>query len=418
MAGHKRGRTCWRPTSRHRRCWGICGAGQADHTLTASQPRSNGQGYSAGTAVRYLRAAAHPGHVVARQGACLSDIDLAAVQRALAQLADVRAARRRRNHHTIFGAQALSPAPRRNRRVPPRFVPHADRRAVAWSLQSRLRKHRGASDPTIKLYARDAAHLMAALAIDPERWEPKPSAPPHESRERLRQWPIEKLTTSLRAFLRYLVIDGLCRAGLDDAVPATPIGGLPTCRGTCRPSRVNRLIAACDGEPCAPAGIARSYCFSPGLGCVPAMWRDFALAISSGSPARCGSRARGATKSGYRCPRRSEMRSSAISNVVLEVAIAITSSFAASLPLEHSSVATAFLTVVRRVMKRAGVTAPAKGAHALRHTAATQMLRHGVPLDQIALVLRHRGIDTTAYYAKADVGLLKQIAQPWPEMLS
>ena len=46
------------------------------------------------------------------------------------------------------------------------------------------------------------------------------------------------------------------------------------------------------------------------------------------------------------------------------------------------------------------------------------MLRHGVPLDQIALVLRHRGIDTTAHYAKADVGLLKQIAQPWPEMLS
>jgi integrase len=74
-------------------------------------------------------------------------------------------------------------------------------------------------------------------------------------------------------------------------------------------------------------------------------------------------------------------------------------------------------SVVRRAMKRAGVVSPAKGAHVLRHTAATQMLRHGVPLDQIALVLRHRGIDTTAYYAKADVNLLKQIAQPWPEVL-
>ncbi|WP_247387688.1 tyrosine-type recombinase/integrase [Bradyrhizobium sp. 143] len=56
-------------------------------------------------------------------------------------------------------------------------------------------------------------------------------------------------------------------------------------------------------------------------------------------------------------------------------------------------------------------------AHALRHTAATEMLRHGVPLDKIGLVLRHRGIDTTAYYAKADVALLKQVAQPWPEAL-
>jgi integrase len=73
--------------------------------------------------------------------------------------------------------------------------------------------------------------------------------------------------------------------------------------------------------------------------------------------------------------------------------------------------------VVKRATKRARVISPPKGAHVLRHTAATAMLRYGVPLDQIGLVLRHRGIDTTAYYAKADVNLLKQIAQPWPEVL-
>jgi len=74
-------------------------------------------------------------------------------------------------------------------------------------------------------------------------------------------------------------------------------------------------------------------------------------------------------------------------------------------------------SVVKRLMQRAGIVAPVKGAHVLRHTAATEMLRHGVPLEKIGLVLRHRGIDTTAYYAKADVTLLKQIAQPWPEVL-
>lgn len=41
---------------------------------------------------------------------------------------------------------------------------------------------------------------------------------------------------------------------------------------------------------------------------------------------------------------------------------------------------------------------------------------HGVPLHQIGLVLRHRSLDMTAYYAKADVALLKQVAQPWPEV--
>jgi site-specific recombinase XerD len=54
----------------------------------------------------------------------------------------------------------------------------------------------------------------------------------------------------------------------------------------------------------------------------------------------------------------------------------------------------------------------------LRHTAATEMLRHGVPLDKIGLVLRHRSIDMTAYYAKVDFALLRQVAQPWPEVNS
>jgi integrase len=73
-------------------------------------------------------------------------------------------------------------------------------------------------------------------------------------------------------------------------------------------------------------------------------------------------------------------------------------------------------SVVTRALQRAGVEAPARGAHLLRHTAATEMLRQGVPLDQIGLVLRHRSIDMTAYYAKVDIALLRQIAQPWSEV--
>lgn len=74
-------------------------------------------------------------------------------------------------------------------------------------------------------------------------------------------------------------------------------------------------------------------------------------------------------------------------------------------------------SVVARAMQRAGVVAPSSGAHILRHTVATEMLRQGVSLYEVGSVLRHRGIDTTAYYAKADVNLLKQVAQPWPEVV-
>ena len=74
-------------------------------------------------------------------------------------------------------------------------------------------------------------------------------------------------------------------------------------------------------------------------------------------------------------------------------------------------------SVVKRLLARAGIEAPTEGAHLLRHTAATQMLRQGASLEQIGSVLRHQGVDTTAYYAKIDAALLRQIAQPWPEVL-
>jgi site-specific recombinase XerC len=50
----------------------------------------------------------------------------------------------------------------------------------------------------------------------------------------------------------------------------------------------------------------------------------------------------------------------------------------------------------------------------LRHTAATGMLREGASLREIAEVLRHREIDTTAIYAKVDRARLRALAQPWP----
>jgi integrase/recombinase XerD len=74
--------------------------------------------------------------------------------------------------------------------------------------------------------------------------------------------------------------------------------------------------------------------------------------------------------------------------------------------------------LVARAIGRAGVLTPFPGAHVLRHSAATQMLRQGISLQDISAVLRHRSLETTAHYAKVDVGLLQMVAQPWPEVRS
>ncbi len=72
-------------------------------------------------------------------------------------------------------------------------------------------------------------------------------------------------------------------------------------------------------------------------------------------------------------------------------------------------------SVVRLALERAGIAdPPSKGAGLLRHSAATGMLRAGASLDAIGAVLRHRSADTTAHYAKVDVTMLSEIAQPWP----
>jgi site-specific recombinase XerD len=70
--------------------------------------------------------------------------------------------------------------------------------------------------------------------------------------------------------------------------------------------------------------------------------------------------------------------------------------------------------VVQRALRRAGISPPNRGAHLFRHSLATQMLRNGASMSEIAEVLRHQSESSTAIYAKVDLSALRSIAQPWP----
>ena len=71
-------------------------------------------------------------------------------------------------------------------------------------------------------------------------------------------------------------------------------------------------------------------------------------------------------------------------------------------------------TLVHSALNRAGLTPPTTGAHLLRHSLATDLLRHGTSLGDIGEVLRHQQVQTTEIYAKVDVDRLRTLAQPWP----
>lgn len=70
--------------------------------------------------------------------------------------------------------------------------------------------------------------------------------------------------------------------------------------------------------------------------------------------------------------------------------------------------------IVNRALGRAGLNPVNRGAHLLRHSLATNLLRNGASLTQIGQVLRHQQTQTTEIYAKVDVKALRALAQPWP----
>ncbi len=84
-------------------------------------------------------------------------------------------------------------------------------------------------------------------------------------------------------------------------------------------------------------------------------------------------------------------------------------------PFKPFSSSCAIANVVRNALRRANLNPQRKGSHLLRRSFATMMLEGGASLSEIGQILRHQKADTTAIYAKVDLGRLRPIARRWPE---
>ena len=69
---------------------------------------------------------------------------------------------------------------------------------------------------------------------------------------------------------------------------------------------------------------------------------------------------------------------------------------------------------IRRALLRAGIKTIKAGSHILRRTFATNLLKKGASIKEIADLLRHKSIITTSVYTKVDFEMLSQVALPWP----
>jgi len=292
----------------------------------------------------------------------------------------------------------------------PRYAPISDRFAD-WML-----RHRGVAPSTTARYQRMLQPFLETIGEDPSRY----------TVAAIRAYIIGQLSdvgrgetrsavTAIRAFLRFLVADGRVQSGIQHCVPTVPQWRLSSLPRYLEAPDVKRVMKSCDLTTghglrdhailllLARLGLRAGDIVKMTVGDVD--WRSGTIRVHGKGrrevrlplPQDVGDAVLAYLERGR--PRSSNER-------LFLTVYAPTRPFASSATISD---------VVRVALERAGIeNPPSRGAHLLRHSAATAMLRAGGSLDTIATVLRHRSPDTTAYYAKVDVAMLQQVAQPWP----
>jgi site-specific recombinase XerD len=380
-------------------------------------------GYAPASAIRYLRAAAHLGHFMQRQGATLADSNTTTPEAFRHHLPTCRCPLSnggRINHHPYFGVKRFYEYLCQIGVCQSETISNVKdaEPALVTAFRRWFQTHRGVTEPTLKQYCRGATEILNALGDDPSQWDAQQVRDFFLVRAKLcGAGTAEKLVTALRAFLRYLSAHGLCRADLDDAVPAWARWRLTTLPRYLAAEEVRQLLVACEGSSLSRLRDRAMILLLvrlglragdvAGLHMADIEWESGTLRVTG--KGRYEVRLPLSQEVGDALLRYLESRAPLEPNDHLFVPVIA--------PWRPSLSAHGVSGAVKRALQRAAIVAPIKGAHLLRHTAASEMLRQGVALDQIGSVLRHRGIDTTAYYAKVDQRLLRQIVQPWPEVL-
>jgi site-specific recombinase XerD len=327
----------------------------------------------------------------------------------LSKYADVR---------LLAGAQAFLDYLRRCRvitSVPPSNK-EADPPVLIAGFREWMRCQRGTKENTLHRYGVVLKDALETLGPDPARYRAESIRTFILGRTEGRTRANAKEVTSVtRMFLRYLVAEGKCRAGLDDAVPTLAMWRLSALPRYLPAADIERVIAACDRETAVGLRDRAAILLLARLGLRAGDIRQMELADIDWTHASI--RVSGKSRYEAKLPLTQE-----VGDAVLEYLrkgrppVQGTHLFVRMQgpwkPLHVSAVS----AIIARAIARAGVQTAFRGAHVLRHSAATEMLRQGATLQQVGTVLRHRYLDTTAHYAKVDVQRLRDIALPWPEV--
>ncbi|TAK29534.1 MAG: integrase [Myxococcaceae bacterium] len=391
--------------------------------LTALADHLGRRGHPEVVLQSYMQAAEHFGYWLRRKGFAAADVNAGTVRTFLVRhlphchcppphpraIPLVRAAL----HQLVLVVHARDPAPQELSLTPldaitGGFDAHlrttcglavATRRAYGHHVRELLVARYGAGP--IDLAALTLADVTAFVAARGARLAPASA---------------NAITLAVRSFLRYLRLQGIGDARWVAAVPRAAQWSLATLPRVLTDAELSAFLAAFDrATATGRRGYALALCFTElamRVGEVARLaledidWRAGVLTLAPGKTRRASQLPLPASVAAALADYLQHGRPTTTSRVIF-----VHHRAPRGQPLGPSGMR----EDVRRAYRRAGLDARLTGTHVLRHTAATRMLRAGVSLKEIADVLGHRSLDTSAIYAKVDRSALTEVALPWPE---
>ena len=381
-------------------------------------------GYAFDPGQEYVRAAGHLCDWLKARRVSISDLDEDALAGFRKHLAPCTCyGRKRRSHRAPITGSKLFLGYLRSiavvRSTAPLIPKKPEPPALLTAFSQWMRQHRGIQQATLDNYAFVICDLFRSLGQDPRRYTARTIRRfVFEQIGRRARATAGNVTSPVRLFLRYAIAQKMCPVGLDGAIPTLAWWRQATLPRYLPSSDVELILNSCDPE--SPTGM-RDRAVLLLLARLGLRAGDVSvMRLADIDWQRATIRVSGKSKRQVQLPLPQEVGDAIVKYLKLgrpriQAQHLFLTARAPFGPFKSHHVVS---VLVRRAIRRAGVKSPNQGAHVLRHSAATQMLRQGASLYQIGSVLRHRSIETTAHYAKVHVNLLREVAQPWPEVLS
>ena len=309
----------------------------------------------------------------------------------------------------------------RKRGIVPAADAPAETRILVLDFLRWMKANRGCVETTLTTYRIYVTNMVDLLGDDPRTYTASglrdfvAKQYRHYGRNSIRM-----VLAAMRMFLRFLATEGRCRAGLEQALLSPPSWSQQSLPQGLSAEELQTVLLGC---PATPMGLRERavLLLLSRLGLRAgdvAVLRLKDVCFKTATIKVCGKGKReaqlplpqdvGEALLDYLRTGRPQVES----DYVFMRSVAPFQPFGARHP------GSAIRYLARNALKRVNIQRPKRGSHVFRHTAACQMLRADVKLEEIAQILRHQSVETTGIYAKVDLRLLEQVAQPWPEEVS